>query len=144
MYQLISTTRDELEITQSTYPTEEAARNAMIEDIIISTGYESLDEIVDAANRGVCGFSNRDAWAETNEHGTGQWNIVEIKEKGMTKERLIQVIRDYVGCDIEASEPHYVRDVLTDTCGCTKEELKELDLWNWLGFADLEASVDAE
>ncbi len=144
MYQLISTTRDALEITQSVYSTKKAAVDAMVEDIIISTGYESLDEIVGAAGRGECGFSDDEAWAETHEQGTGQWKIVEIKEEGMSKERLIQVIRDYVGCDIEAAEPHYVRDVLTDTCGCTKEELKELDLWNWLGFADLEASVDAE
>lgn len=144
MYQLISTARNTLEITQSTYPTEEAARNAMIEDIINSTGYESLDEIVDAANRGECGFSDRDAWAETHEQGTAQWNIVEIKEKGMTKERLKQAFASYVNRDLEAADPEFVREALTDGSGLSKEELIELDFWNRLGFADLEDPVDDE
>ena len=77
-YVLISTTRDELEICTSFHETQEQAHQAMIEDIIISTDYESVEDIIDAANAGLAGFSDNDAWAETNQFGTGQWNIVKI------------------------------------------------------------------
>ncbi len=139
MYQLISVTRDELDVTESRCKTHKEAHEAMIADIILSTGYESLDEIKEAAERGECELNDNSAWAETSQYGTGQWNIVEIKEDGISKERLIQIIQDYVGNDYEAaSEPGYVRDVLTDVCGCDTEELKELGLYDWLGFDEEE------
>jgi len=80
MFELISVTRLELEICESFYPTKEEARAAMIEDIIISTEYETLEEIIDAADADLCGFSDDDAWAETNQFGTGQWKIVEVPD----------------------------------------------------------------
>ena len=58
----------------------EEAREAMLEDILISTPYESLDEIIEEADAGLCGFSDDEAWAETNQNGTGQWKIVKVPE----------------------------------------------------------------
>ena len=84
MYVLISTTRDDLEISESFHETKEAARQAMIDDIILLTDYESLDEIIEEADAGLCGFSDDDAWAETNQCGTGQWKIVEVPESTKT------------------------------------------------------------
>ena len=80
MYELISVTREELEIVESFYQTREEAREAMLEDILISTPYESLDEIIEEADAGLCGFSDDEAWAETNQNGTGQWKIVKVPE----------------------------------------------------------------
>ncbi|MBO5550422.1 MAG: hypothetical protein J5966_00555, partial [Lachnospiraceae bacterium] len=59
--------------------TREEAREAMLEDILRSSSYESLDEIIEGANAGFCGFSADEAWAET-ESGTGQWKIVKVPE----------------------------------------------------------------
>ena len=78
MFQLISVTRLELDITESYHKTKQEAIDAMIKDMIISTPYESLDEIIEAADAGECGFSDDEAWAETNQHETGQWKIVEL------------------------------------------------------------------
>ncbi len=78
MYQLISVSREDLEIATSIHPTKEAAINAMIADIILQTNYESLEDIVKAAEDGECGFSENDAWAETNQFGTGTWKIEEL------------------------------------------------------------------
>ena len=81
MFALISVTRLELDICESFYETREEAVNAMADDIILMTEYRSLEEIVEDANRGLCGFSDFDAWAETREFDTGQWKIVEIPEQ---------------------------------------------------------------
>jgi len=78
MYQLISVTRLELNIEVSYYNTKKEAIDAMAEDIILMTDYKSLDEIIEAADAGECGFSDDDAWVETNQFGTGQWQIEEI------------------------------------------------------------------
>ncbi len=77
-YVLISVTRSELNITESFYATKQEAINAMKEDMELSCGFESLDEIIEAANRGEAGFSDDEAWAETNDQGTGQWKIIEL------------------------------------------------------------------
>lgn len=78
VFQLISEPQHQL-ISESFYSTHEEAHKAMIEDILLSTLYESLDEIIDGANAGLCGFSDDEAWAET-ESGTGQWKIVKVPE----------------------------------------------------------------
>ncbi len=80
MYQLLSVTRYELEICASYFDTKEAAVEAMVDDIILSTSYESLEEILEAAKRDECGYDGEEAWAETLQHGTGQWNIIEIPD----------------------------------------------------------------
>ena len=80
MFQLISVTRLELDITESYHKTKQEAIDAMVKDMIISTPYESLDEIIEAADTGECGFSDDEAWAETNQCGTGQWKIIEVPE----------------------------------------------------------------
>lgn len=81
MFILVSTTREELDINTSYHDTKKEAIDAMTQDIILLTQYNSLDEIIDAANAGECGFSDDDAWAETNQFGTGQWKIEEIPDK---------------------------------------------------------------
>ena len=52
----------------------------------------------------------------------------------MTKERVIDILVSYIDNDLGSAEPGYVREVLRDVCGCTDEELKELDIYDWLGF----------
>lgn len=77
-YELISVTRNELNITESFFPTKKDAINAMVEDMKTSCGFKSIEEIIDAANSGTAGFSDDEAWAETCDQGTGQWKIVEL------------------------------------------------------------------
>ena len=81
MFELISVTRSELEISESFYKTKQEAIDAMIQDMILMTSYASLDEIIDAADSGECGFSDDESWAETNQSGAGQWKIVKIPDK---------------------------------------------------------------
>lgn len=78
MYILTSVTELELEICESFYETKQEAITAMEEDIIRVTEYNTLEEIVGAANAGYAGFSDDDAWAETKQSGTGQWKIVQV------------------------------------------------------------------
>ena len=58
----------------------------------------------------------------------------EEPETGITKERLIEILISYIDNDAAAADPGYIREVLTDICGCTETELKELGLYGWLGF----------
>lgn len=46
--------------------------------------------------------------------------------KEITKERVIQILQDYVYNDAEATELSYVREVLTGVCGCDEEEMRAL------------------
>ena len=56
----------------------------------------------------------------------------------MTKERMISILVDYIDTDLASADPGYVREVLRDCCGCTDEELKELGIYEWLGFGECE------
>lgn len=50
----------------------------------------------------------------------------------MTKERVVSILISYISNDLEAADPAYVRETLTDICGCDTQELKELGLdWLW-------------
>ncbi len=80
MYELIFVNRNVLDICEIFYPTKKEAIDAMVADIILLTGYKTLEEIIDAANAGECGFSDDEAWAETSQCGTRQWKIVEVPE----------------------------------------------------------------
>lgn len=80
MYILISVTRNELDICESFHKTQEDARKAMVEDMLLMTNYETIDDIIDDADAGFCGFSDNDAWAETKSCGTAQWKIVQIPD----------------------------------------------------------------
>lgn len=84
-YMLISVTRCDLEIAESFYLTKEEAVEAMINDIIDSTPYESLEEIIDNANVGYCGLSDDESWAETTSDDTCQWKIVELPAAGQER-----------------------------------------------------------
>ena len=44
----------------------------------------------------------------------------------ISNERLIQMLNSYIDFDLEATEPSYVRYILTDVCGCSWEEIVEL------------------
>ena len=55
-------------------------------------------------------------------------------ETELTKERVISILVDYIDNDLSAADPGYVREVLTDVCGCTEKELKLLGIYEWLGF----------
>ena len=56
----------------------------------------------------------------------------------MTKERIIAILVNYIDNDLASAEPGYVRETLREQCGCSNEELKELGIYEWLGFADEE------
>lgn len=77
-YMLVSVTRGELDIIESFHPTQEKAYEAMVKDILISTSYESEEELRSDAEEGKCGLSDNDAWAETKQFGTGSWKIIEL------------------------------------------------------------------
>ena len=44
----------------------------------------------------------------------------------MTVERIQDILSRYVYNDLCAADPQYVRDVLIDICGCTREEISSL------------------
>ena len=88
MWQLISITREDLEISSAFYKTKKEAHEAMINSILSSTNYDTLDEIIEDANAGLCGFSDDDAWAETHHSGMGQWRIIEVPTKIPDSENL--------------------------------------------------------
>lgn len=56
----------------------------------------------------------------------------------MNKERITEILIDYIDNDLETANPGYVREVLRDRCGCTDEELKELGIYDWLNFSECE------
>lgn len=46
----------------------------------------------------------------------------------MTTTRLKHILLTYIGNDLESADPAYVREVLTDVCCCSIDEIKELQL----------------
>lgn len=46
----------------------------------------------------------------------------------MTITRLKHILLTYIGNDLESADPDYVREVLTDVCYCSMDEIKELQL----------------
>lgn len=56
----------------------------------------------------------------------------------MTKERVVGILIDYIDNDLSSADPEYVRDTLTGVCGCTDDELKELGIYDWLGFDEVD------
>lgn len=46
----------------------------------------------------------------------------------MTETRLKYILLTYIGNDLCSADPAYVREVLTDVCGCSMDEIKELQL----------------
>lgn len=52
----------------------------------------------------------------------------------MTKDRVSEILIEYIDNDLNTADPEYVRETLRDIC--TNEELKELGLYEWLGFED--------
>lgn len=49
----------------------------------------------------------------------------------MTKERAKELFKAYVLNDLECADTDYVREVLTDVCGLTKDEIAEFE-FEWL------------
>lgn len=47
---------------------------------------------------------------------------------GIATERLKEILISYIDNDLQVADYQYVRDVIRDTCGCTKEEINELGL----------------
>ena len=78
MYIVISATGPDMEINETFHKTEKEAKDAMLKDILRSTHYKNLDEIIADANAGLCGFSDDGAWAETKRYQPIQWKIVKI------------------------------------------------------------------
>lgn len=81
MYILISATQAEVIINEAFYKTKEEAKEAMLADILLMTDYNDINEIVDDANAGLCGFSDEEAWADTKQCGIACWKIVKVPER---------------------------------------------------------------
>ena len=81
MYILISVTKLELEINTSYHNTEKEAIDAMVQDIIMMTEYESLNDLIDVSNSGEGYLSDDSACFRTKRYGTGQWKIEKIPDK---------------------------------------------------------------
>lgn len=56
----------------------------------------------------------------------------------MTEERLKQIIYNHVVFDVQAADRNYVYTVMTDVCGCSDDELRELGLELLLPDTDAE------
>jgi len=54
----------------------------------------------------------------------------------MTKERVTEILIEYIDNDLNTADPDYVRDVLQGIC--TTDELKGLGLYDWLGFEEID------
>ena len=53
---------------------------------------------------------------------------------GMTKSRIADILISYIDNDLESADPGWVREVIETIC--TEAEIKELGLYNWLGFEE--------
>ena len=53
----------------------------------------------------------------------------------MDKQRVINILIEYIDNDLSSADPEYVRDTLSNIC--TTDELKELGLWEWLGYEEV-------
>lgn len=54
----------------------------------------------------------------------------------MTIERIKEILMAYIDNDLASADPGWVRDVLAEIC--TMKEIKELGLYEWLGFEEEE------
>lgn len=54
----------------------------------------------------------------------------------MTMARVIDILIDYIDNDLNSSDPEYVRDTLERIC--SMEEIRELGIYEWLGFNEEE------
>ena len=57
-------------------------------------------------------------------------------ETGIRKERIMDILISYIDNDLGTADPGYVREVVESIC--SKEEMKELGLYDWLGFDEEE------
>lgn len=48
--------------------------------------------------------------------------------KDISKERLVQIINNYISNDYEAAEGNYIKETLENVCGMNKEEAEALGL----------------
>jgi hypothetical protein len=63
------------------YPNKEKAVKTMNSGILKVTPFKSLDEIVGYAKRGLCGYTDNSAWAETKKGYPVRWDIIEVPGK---------------------------------------------------------------
>lgn len=52
----------------------------------------------------------------------------------ISQRRTKEILLAYIDNDLDSAEPGYVRDTLVNTIGVDDKELKDLDLYDWLGF----------
>lgn len=81
MWELISVTRDDLEINNSYHLTEDDAYDTMVAEMLEWTPYNTIEEIQLAAKRDECELARIGAWAETHNTGTCTWKIVEVPDE---------------------------------------------------------------
>lgn len=76
-YILIAVSGPDSEISESFYNGKEDAVSGMTEDMLSCTEYRSLEEIIDAADAGLCGFdSDGESWAITEDGYIKYWKII--------------------------------------------------------------------
>lgn len=54
----------------------------------------------------------------------------------ITQKRTEEILTAYIDNDLCGADPGYVRDTLTNTIGVDDDELKDLGLFDWLGFEE--------
>ena len=75
---LISTDRMNLEITTKKFASKKQAHEAMLAEVLDQGKYESVEELIDAANAGEAGFSDDEAWIRHNTCDTIVWKIIAV------------------------------------------------------------------
>ena len=58
------------------------------------------------------------------------------KNPKTTWNRLWNILIDYIDHDLEGADVSWVKETLQEIC--TEEELKELGIWEWLGYEEEE------
>lgn len=75
-YILITTDRVNLDLTSEEFPSAKAAHDEMLNQILDQSDYNSVEELVDAANAGEAGYSNDEAWISHSSYDTIVWKII--------------------------------------------------------------------
>ena len=77
-YILITIDRVNLDPECEEFSSAKAAHDEMLKQILDQSNYNSVEELVDAANAGEAGYSNDEAWISHSSYDTIVWKIVAV------------------------------------------------------------------
>ena len=75
-YILITTDRVNLDLSSEEFPSAKAAHDEMLKQILDQSDYNSVEELVAAANAGEAGYSDNEAWISHSSCDTIVWKII--------------------------------------------------------------------